>query len=162
MNRHLGATYTLSVLIVVSTAIAFRGPEPRPGPPKVPSAAPARDEVPRPAPARPTAAAVPDRPAVAVARVEPRPSPARIATAPAAPTPTPIEPPARPAPRTIAKPGPRRRGSFARVGPGETLADAARRLYGSDAMAEALWRANRDQLPSPSSPIETGMILRTP
>jgi hypothetical protein len=68
------------------------------------------------------------------------------------------KPVARPVAR--ARPGPR--GAFARVEAGETLADFARRVYGSAEKADDVWRANRDQLPSAESPPEAGMLLRTP
>ena len=46
--------------------------------------------------------------------------------------------------------------------PGETLADLAARVYGSADAVEVLWRANRDQLEAPDSPIRPGSLLRTP
>jgi hypothetical protein len=45
---------------------------------------------------------------------------------------------------------------------GEALADVARRIYGDESAAEALWQANRDQLPDPAAPLRAGMPLRTP
>jgi hypothetical protein len=54
------------------------------------------------------------------------------------------------------------RGDFTVVEPGETLADVAERVYGSDRAAESLWKANRDQLASIESPLPKGTLLRTP
>ncbi len=44
----------------------------------------------------------------------------------------------------------------------ETLDDVAHRVYGSGALADSLWRANRDALPRRDSAMSTGMVLRTP
>jgi hypothetical protein len=54
------------------------------------------------------------------------------------------------------------RSSFTEVGPGESLADVALRVYGSEKDRDRLWRANRDLLPSPEAALEAGVILRTP
>jgi hypothetical protein len=54
------------------------------------------------------------------------------------------------------------RTAFTVVGSNETIADVARRVYGNSEDAEALWRANRDVLPEPGSPLSPGMMLRTP
>jgi nucleoid-associated protein YgaU len=53
-------------------------------------------------------------------------------------------------------------GSFTVVKAGETLADVALRVYGTTREAASLWRANRDALLRPDSPLEVGMLLRTP
>jgi nucleoid-associated protein YgaU len=47
------------------------------------------------------------------------------------------------------------------VGPGETLATLAGRIYGDPAMAERIWDANRDRLRSPVL-VVPGMELRLP
>jgi hypothetical protein len=58
---------------------------------------------------------------------------------------------------------PRQPGSgFTVVDANETLEDVARRIYGSEGLAESLWRANRDVLSRSDSPLATGMVLRTP
>jgi hypothetical protein len=44
----------------------------------------------------------------------------------------------------------------------ETLKDVARRVYGSSAGVDSLWRANRDALSRRDSPLAAGMVLRTP
>jgi hypothetical protein len=56
----------------------------------------------------------------------------------------------------------RPRGDFTVVESGETLADVAERVYGSTRAAESLWKANRDQLTSLESPLQSGILLRTP
>ncbi len=48
------------------------------------------------------------------------------------------------------------------VEPGEKLADVATRVYGSPDEAEALWRANRDQVAMIDSALAKGTLLRTP
>lgn len=54
------------------------------------------------------------------------------------------------------------RAPFTVVGSGETIADVARRVYGAGGDAGALWRANRDVLKGPDSPVAPGTVLRTP
>jgi nucleoid-associated protein YgaU len=44
----------------------------------------------------------------------------------------------------------------------ETMLDVALRVYGAPDKVETLWRANRDALPALDTPLETGMLLRTP
>ncbi len=44
----------------------------------------------------------------------------------------------------------------------ETLEDVARRVYGSGEVGDSLWRANRDALARRESPLIAGMVLRTP
>jgi nucleoid-associated protein YgaU len=53
------------------------------------------------------------------------------------------------------------RARSVRVGPGETLATLAGRIYGDPAMAERIWDANRDRLRSPVL-VVPGMELRLP
>jgi hypothetical protein len=52
--------------------------------------------------------------------------------------------------------------AFIVVQANETIQDVALRVYGSSAHAAALWRANRDALPGLDSPLSSGMVLRTP
>ena len=40
--------------------------------------------------------------------------------------------------------------------------DVALRVYGTADDVDALWRANRDALPRPDSPLSPGTLLRTP
>jgi len=48
-----------------------------------------------------------------------------------------------------------------RLGPGETLASLAQRLYGDPTMAEQIFAVNRDRLRSPDL-VVAGMELRLP
>jgi nucleoid-associated protein YgaU len=52
--------------------------------------------------------------------------------------------------------------AFTVVDANETLHEVARRVYGSGAVADSLWRANRDALARRDSPLSAGMVLRTP
>jgi hypothetical protein len=51
---------------------------------------------------------------------------------------------------------------FTAVEASETIQDVAVRVYGSADRADALWRANRDSLPSRDTPLSAGIVLRTP
>ena len=77
-------------------------------------------------------------------------------TGEAAPSPT----PSRGHPRESE--GKLARSPFTVVGAGETIADVARRVYGTPENAGALWRANRDVLQGLDSPVAPGTVLRTP
>jgi Tfp pilus assembly protein FimV len=155
MNQHLGPTYALSVLVIVAFAVMFHGADRLPDRPveagkSVPGSPPARA-------------------ATATARrlVADRNQSHRVEDAPARRS---AEPPPRAVAESSALPAAVRtvarktavKGAFTRVESGESLADVAIRVYGSGQMASALWRANRDQLPGPTSRLEPGMILRTP
>ena len=59
-----------------------------------------------------------------------------------------------------AKPEPR--GAFTSVRAGETLADVARREYGTGANAAVHWTANPDLIERRDSPLRVGTMLRTP
>lgn len=85
----------------------------------------------------------------------------------------PVEKPPRVAPvsQVAAQPnGPRSapaskrsaRSSFTEVEAGEDLAAVAERVYGARTDRDRLWKANRDLLASPDSPLAVGTILRTP
>jgi len=52
--------------------------------------------------------------------------------------------------------------AFTIVQPNETIRDVAVRVYGSTEHVGTLWRANRDALPLMDSPIFSGIVLRTP
>lgn len=54
------------------------------------------------------------------------------------------------------------RAPFTVVGSGESIADVARRVYGTADDAGILWKANRDVLSAPDAVIEPGTVLRTP
>ncbi len=72
-----------------------------------------------------------------------------------------IEPPSATNPQRAGLSG-QPREAFATVAAGERLEDVARRVYGTAEAAERLWRANRDTLSRPDSPLEPGTLLRTP
>ncbi len=57
---------------------------------------------------------------------------------------------------------PKHPGDFTVVKAGEALDDVALRVYGTTGEAALLWRANRDALERPDSPLKVGMLLRTP
>jgi nucleoid-associated protein YgaU len=161
MNKHLAATYLLSVGIVGLCAVALHRvdmPETRPAPPEVTRSTPRPAE---PTPALPEKAAPsPPQPvtppvevvAKPVARPEPRaevPAPKVVRQVAQS------SPKARPAPSAV-------RGPFTVVQEGETLDDVSLRVYGTTDRAASLWRANRDQIPSRDGPLRAGMSLRTP
>jgi nucleoid-associated protein YgaU len=160
MSQQLGPTYLLSVLVVVGCALAFyRGEKPTPPPsPRVAQEQRAEEKQERVVQSERLAA----EPIRARLVAESRTAPARAEakpTVPAEPRPIRVASPAsRPSPRVPSA----RRGAFARTEEGETLEDVSQRVYGTPEKAEALWRANRDQLPSPDAPIAPGMLLRTP
>ncbi len=54
------------------------------------------------------------------------------------------------------------RSAFAMAAEGESLAEVAERVYGSRQLAEALWKANRDQVERVDSSLTVGTLLRTP
>jgi hypothetical protein len=54
------------------------------------------------------------------------------------------------------------RSAFTVVEPSETIEDVSSRVYGTNLLADSIWRANRDTLPQRDSPLSTGMLLRTP
>jgi hypothetical protein len=54
------------------------------------------------------------------------------------------------------------RAPFTVVGSGETMADVARRVYGTADDVESLWRANRDIPREPGSALAPGTVLHTP
>jgi hypothetical protein len=160
MNQNVGASFSLSVLTVLAFAVALYQPENTgqpsltnppnsstsagpgiiearpPGlPPMIPESLPEQYvAVSKPAPLRPEAG----------------PGPSAAATA-------------RPVARRVTVDQPRRpRAAFTKVRSGESLADVARRVYGSDVAAETLWKSNRDLLDREDVPLREGDLLRTP
>jgi nucleoid-associated protein YgaU len=138
-------------MIVGLATVALYRPEPPGG--VAPDSAPAKPANPLVhAPPEPTAVPIPE-PTPGVAWAEPPPSPRRK--------------PSGAVPATTAG-GPReaglpaRRPRFLTAGPDETLADVARRVYGTPEAAEALWMANRDQVASRDAPLRPGVPLRAP
>jgi hypothetical protein len=175
MNEHAGPACALSGLIVGIFAVLLHDTSPPPAIPKpnahdVPAAsspsgggtskpdAPAAIQQASPTPAEKASVAVPAvvAPPIQVAVSQrprppepaPRAKPAKAAAPPKAPKKRPPPPSPRP--------------SFAIVEQGESLADVAARVYGSEDAAEALWKANRDQVERVDSPLARGTLLRTP
>jgi hypothetical protein len=64
--------------------------------------------------------------------------------------------------RGLSDHGDRPRSAFTLVREDETIADVALRIYGNTDEADALWRANRDAIPRKDSPLAPGTLLRTP
>jgi nucleoid-associated protein YgaU len=62
--------------------------------------------------------------------------------------------------RQAVPPGPH--SAFTQVGEGESLTDVAVRVYGTSEATSALWRANRDIIARRETPLEVGLVLRTP
>ncbi|HEV3164508.1 MAG TPA: hypothetical protein VGZ22_10820 [Isosphaeraceae bacterium] len=164
MDPGVGASFGLSVVVVVLAAVALhpvarsthRAALASPGPTVPPEHQP--DPAPTPAASEPQ----PPAPVVDhVAVSPPAVTSTRAGSAPAARSLA--RPPARPVSRR-AQDGPARRPSsaFIDVAEGESLADVARRVYGSADAAAALWRANRDQVEQPDAPLSAGTLLRRP
>ncbi len=177
MNEHAGASCALSALIVGIFAILLHDKD---RPPPAPT--------PRPPSAPTTETAGPPRKARGAevrretALIAPPPSRKRPELGPASRTPprasTPkLFPPSivrrssarREAPKAEVKSGVEKkagtsgiRGLFTVVESGESLADVAVRVYGSASGVESLWKANRDQLARPDTPLARGTLLRTP
>ncbi len=141
MDRDAGAGAVLSFAVIALVAVAFHRPE------SPPVALPAA----RPIEAVDPPAAPPPAPTPGVPLAEPPPADSE---------PEPSARPIRPASRRRAVPRPS--SAFTIVAEGETLADVARRVYGSEDQAEALRRGNRDQLDVPGAVVRAGMLLRTP
>jgi hypothetical protein len=182
MNRHVGASFTLSVLAVVFFAVILYEPEharsPRPSASAEPSrpdtAGPASAVARAPAPtpgvhlteglSGPVAAssAPTDRTVDVAAPRRPAPSP-RVAAASSRPQGTNGEtgPMVRVASNRQARP-PARRSAFTEVAAGESLADVAVRVYGTPDATNSLWRANRDVIDGRDASLQAGTLLRTP
>ena len=151
MNQHIGASYTLSVLIVIGFALLMAKsdntvPTRRDGAAKSNPRVKAREQTTEP---------------VARVKVAPKPAQRQIEASIVMPASSPA-PLTRPVSHIKPATAPKSRGEFTSVGPGESLAEVARRVYGSEAHVAKLWHANRDQLPDRSTPPRVGMTLRTP
>ncbi|MGE3818388.1 MAG: hypothetical protein AB7I30_03060 [Isosphaeraceae bacterium] len=177
MNRNLGASFSLSVLTVLTFAVILYQPDTVPTDPLVQGeTADSPVEI---VEARPPVPEGEGEPA-AVTPVEP-PALSPIDAAPLPPWPDETNPtassPSPPEAERLTRPSPepprssqvaadaiRRepRSAFTQVLAGESLADLAKRVYGSTDELEALWRANRDTLDHIESPIPEGAMLRTP
>lgn len=161
MNRHLGATYSLSVFLVVMCVVAFYRAE-NPRDPTRRSARADRVDI-GPRRHREIEGRDASRVAETSAYVAPptsvRPSPTSGSLAPTGPS---AGGSASPVAHRISRQGTGTGGAFTRVDDGETLADVARRVYGPSGKVDVLWKANRDQLLTPEAPLSGGMLLRTP
>ena len=175
MNEHAGPACALSGLIVGIFAVLLHDNSP---PPPVPNAPAHARDVPAasppsggsPKPEAPSAIPTPPAGKAPVAIPAAVALEVQVAVAVAGP-PRPPEPGPRPRPLDAGAPAgllkkrpppPSPRPSFAVVEPGESLADVAARVYGSEGAAEALWKANRDQVERVDSPLARGTLLRTP
>jgi hypothetical protein len=180
MNRNVGASFSLSVLTVLAFAVALYQPD-TPPPPATTNAPSGPGRVPAPIPAAPAAPEVVDahEPPPDANPVAPIPRPQLTSQHVSRPVPKSVarEPSSaarreHTAARTVARrqvalaeasaPAPEPRGAFTRVRRGESLADVARRVYGSDGAAEDLWKSNRDLLDHEDAPLREGELLRTP
>ena len=145
MNENVGASFGLSVLVVLCFAVALYQPDPPAG--KLPTPKPA---------GRPLKSVGVAKQTPAHATSEPKPSPPSK-------TLRPVSHPLVEAGLKVAEttsPGPR--GAFTAARAGERLEDVARRVYGIEGFAERLWKANRDLLDNANDPLRTGMLVRTP
>jgi nucleoid-associated protein YgaU len=180
MNEHAGPACALSGLIVGIFAVLLHDNTPPPPVPVTPvQVAPAtsppgggssKPEIPstiRQTPSGAIAAAPPraEEPASALPTVQTREIPAAVSESSRFPTTevrhrqaktkSPNQVPKKPTPVTP-------RPAFAIVEQGETLAQVAVRVYGSNDATEALWQANRDQVERVDSPLARGTLLRVP
>jgi hypothetical protein len=181
MNRQVGPSIVLSVLIVCffavalyqrdpprpshgrarsgpADAIAWSGSTPPPGPMRASSGQSESAEPPQPVPARRevparSIALAPDSSTTAFERApahSSRPRGVNSVGSEGSKSGERIE--------TARQPG----AAFTVVLANETLQDVACRVYGSGALADSLWRSNRDALSRRESPLSEGMVLRTP
>jgi hypothetical protein len=169
MNRHVGASFTLSVLVVVFFAVALYPLERKPASPvpELLSSEPLKSPRPAGPPPEPTpgvplteppALPTDEPPHVAAGEPTPGPSPAKHATSTAIATSAP--PRVRVVSRTRALSAPR--SAFTLVVDGESLDDVAARVYGTTEKAEWLWLSNRDLIARKDASLHAGMLLRTP
>ena len=165
MNRNVGASFGLSVLTVLTFAVALYQPDSPAKPVSTtgPVVVPSVEIVEAREPSNPPPTA-PVR--VTVTAAPPRTAPIRSMN-PTTPTPSRVErlvATTRPVSRREVEPDPvnEPRGAFTKVRRGESLKDIARRVYGSDEAADALWKSNRDLLDRPDAILGEGALLRTP
>ncbi|MDB5351184.1 MAG: hypothetical protein JWN86_2431 [Planctomycetota bacterium] len=140
MIARAGASVSLSLVIVATAAVVVHRPQPARVPvailPPAPPPRTAHRSAPIATPSLPWPE--PERPKAAVE------TGFRVMASPKA------VPPKRP------------ESPFTKVERGETLADVVRRVYGSGGRVEAVWKVNREQLPTIEAGLRSGMILRTP
>ncbi len=95
-----------------------------------------------------------DNPALGATNHTSQPAAPVVKTSSIAPRTAPSRRPANPP--LVESPG------FTHVAEGETLADVAMRLYGSQDAVPRLWMANRDIIPKRDAPLVAGTVLRAP
>lgn len=161
MNQSLGATYSLSILLVVMCVVTFYRVENPRGPARGRAGSDRVDAGPRHLPDVEQSRA--SRVIETSAHVA-TPNPALLSSTSKSVTPARSSGggAAIPVAYRQAKQSTGKKGAFARVDSGETLGDVALRVYGSSAKVDVLWKANRDQLSTPEAPLSAGMLLRTP
>ena len=154
MNRNVTASFGLSVGIVLCFAVILYQPDTPAALPAATASAARQAETPRhdptPLPPAPLAASK-------VAAVNPPTSGVESARGS-------VDNGSGPVARTVSRKIVARepRGAFTQARADESLAQVARRVYGDEGSAEALWRANRDVLDQADAPLRAGMLLRTP
>jgi hypothetical protein len=153
MDQHLGASYTLSVLIVIASAICLHGSDHSPT---------SASKQAKPPEANSSASRTKERAVARTVSHTPvrRASATKVDTKPVTAIDHSIVKTASHVVRT--RPASLPREPFTKVEENETLKDVALRVYGTTDDMNDLWKANRDQLESSSSPLRSGMILRTP
>ena len=175
MNRHVGASFTLSVLVVVFFAVILYEPErartaapPLPVPDSL-EASPTNKShrQPQASPSSsPPPARSPNPPSLNQALIAPRKimtPPPRVSAAPPAQPPITPDPPAVIQASPIASlPLPAAIPPSPKSANGESLTDVALRVYGTSEATNALWRANRDIIAHRETPLDPGLLLRTP
>ena len=174
MNRHVGASFALSVFFVGFFAVVLYRPEREP--PTAPKAATAAPVVAKPVPTVASPRPVPTPsvpfgddlypsgpggPRISLAALEPA-GPAEAVTAVPRREANRVRPVARLETAPTAAPAPRAREAFTQIGEGETLDDVARRVYGTTEQVPLLRRANRDVLSPGTTTVAAGTLLRTP
>ncbi len=167
MNENVGASFGLSVLVVVFFAVALFEPEGgRPsrgngGQTARASAEPERVEAQPPVPeltpvAEPKAA----RPGTVASTHRAAPGLARRAVSGSKTAKSQVVATRRVEPRDTKPNAPL--GPFTEARPGETLEDVAWRVYGSDRVVDSLRKANRDLVRDEAVPLVAGALIRTP
>ena len=167
MNRNVGASFSLSVLTVLTFAVVLYQPDappvrsvskaaPSPPAPREAAEIVEAHEPPVSAPASVVVGNTVATPAVAVSRPAVPVVSRTVQTAGSATAPRPVS-----RREVVRPPVAEPRGAFTRVRRGETLADVARRVYGTDD-AESLWKSNRDLIDGPAATPGEGTLLRTP
>lgn len=165
MNENVGASFGLSVLVVVFFAVALFEPEAGRAAKKTAEDSPRR----KPVEAQPPTPAPPPTPIDMPQPVSPEPVASTRGGASGMAKHV-VSVAKRSTPTVVAARGIEPRGAEPRVpaGPftearsGETLEDVAWRVYGSDRAVDSLRKANRDLLRDEDVPLVAGALIRTP